>query len=117
MVVRDRTGRKRYILFVVRSPKEVSREMIGILNRAVSDHSRKGGGSLHPWLTVYNGKWGIVRCPHMEKTEVISLMTSMGSDIGGLDRVEISTVRTSGSIRKLGRLLDRIYSKGPAKGP
>ena len=118
MVVKDRVGRKRYILFVVNSQRELSRrEIIGVINRVVSDHSKKGGGVLHPWLTVYDGKWGIIRCPHTEKTELISLMTSTSESNSGSGEGFISTVRTSGSIRKLIQLLKDMESeKRPTSG-
>jgi len=117
MVVKDRVGRKRYILFAVNSQRDLSRgALIGIINRAVSEHIKKSGTILHPWLTIYNGKWGIIRCPHTEKTELISLLASIGNTERSSKRAFIATVKTSGSIKKLSDMVKEFESRDSKNG-
>ncbi len=90
MVVRDRVGRKRYI--VVLFPAEVSRREA---NRLLSERL-----SIPFRLTYHAGRGGIVLVKHTDKERAIEEMNA-----GGL-----RTVKTSGTIRKAKEILARVLS-------
>ncbi|MCD6330968.1 MAG: Rpp14/Pop5 family protein, partial [Thermoplasmata archaeon] len=45
---------------------------------------------------VYTGKYGIVRCGHLQKEEIIDLLNSLQNE-----KFRLKTLKTSGTIKKL----------------
>ena len=85
MTVRDKVGRNRYIAFVVTPPVPKARLLVAL----------KSSPGERPWLVVYDGSHGLVRCPHTAKDATIAFLNAL--------RVGTSVVRTtgtSGTIRK-----------------
>lgn len=81
--------RKRYIVFRIHSPRELSRkEMIGIINRRGRIHR------VRITLTVFEGDRGIVLVSHRDKEKAIKAMNF--EDEG----LKVETVKTSGTIKK-----------------
>lgn len=87
-MIKDRVGRQRYILFSVQGDAS-RRDLI----RAINDASRSNGEP--PWLTVYTGTHGIVRCSHTRKDETIRLLNDITNDFS------VTTLQTSGTIKTL----------------
>ena len=86
MVVRERTGRKRYILFSHnKSRREILKDMNGI------------------YLAFYSKNYGIVRCRHTQKEKVIQQLRERG----------YKTLKTSGTIKKLKKYMEEISKSSP----
>lgn len=100
MVVKDRVGRPRYIVFEVEPDGLERRDMIRALNEA----SSRAGIRPSPRLTVFDGQKGIVRCNHREAGDVKHLLMGI-MQIGGTD-VTVRTLVTSGTVRKAKEYLD-----------
>lgn len=83
MVVKEIVGRHRYILFYTNEmgKNEIVRRI------------KKYGDSIK--LAFYNGKYCIVKIPHKEKEQVIGFLRNVG----------IETIKTSGTIKKLKKLI------------
>jgi len=90
-MIKDRVGRQRYILFSVQGDA-TRRDVIRAINNAYRALRDDGEA---PWLTVYTGSLGIVRCRHTRKEETIRLLN------GTINDFTLSTLRTSGCIKKL----------------
>jgi RNase P/RNase MRP subunit POP5 len=95
--------RRRYILFEVEAPRNVERwELIKAIQRKASqlglDHYEEG----RPWLTAFQENRGILRCSHTDKDKAIELLTSI-TEVGddGELKVEVRTLKTSGTIKKV----------------
>ncbi|MFQ6107345.1 MAG: Rpp14/Pop5 family protein [Thermoplasmata archaeon] len=108
MVVRDKVGRKRYVVFCVDSESSLSHEDF---ERAMVSMFREKGvlRSVRPRLIDFDGRTGIMRCAHTGKEEVIGLLNRI-VDVKGTE-VRIETVKTSGTLRKA-----RTVVKGLASG-
>ena len=91
-MIKDKSGRQRYILFSVNGNASRT-DIIHALN---GFYQKKFGDTEVPWLTVYTGKYGIVKCKHVQKEKIINLMNS----IQGL-AFNLKTIKTSGTIKKL----------------
>ena len=92
--------RHRYIVFVIEAPRNVERwELIKEFQRRSSQLGLDGDES-RPWLTAFQDNRGILRCKHDEKDRAIEMLTGI-TEVGE-DRlkVTITTVVTSGTIRK-----------------
>lgn len=95
--------RRRYILFEVEAPRAVERwELIKALQKKASqmglDHHSDG----RPWLTAFNDNRGILRCSHTDRDKAIELLSSITA-VGENDelKVEVRTIKTSGTIKKV----------------
>jgi len=96
LTVRDKSGRHRYIGFTVECGFRPGREDI---SRALSEAGRIApGGPVQFNLTVFDGRRGIVKVPHLKKEAAIAALTSVTK--AGRDRyaVKVATVVTSGTI-------------------
>lgn len=111
MVVKDKVGRKRYIVFRVepegettseaQAPIEISRgPMIGAIRWSVKANTKSPITSY--WLTVFENDYGILRCPHIEKEDAIRVLTAIRWIWQDDRRVEvkITTLGTSGTIKR-----------------
>jgi len=106
MVVRDKVGRKRYIVFSVATESALSHD--DFERAAVSLLREKGAlRTVRPKLIDFDGRAGILRCAHTGKDEAIGILNSMTSVTGA--RVRVETVKTSGTLRKA-----RAVAKGLA---
>jgi len=95
--------RRRYILFEVEAPRTVERwELIKALQKKASQMGLDQHDDGRPWLTAFNDNRGILRCSHTEKDSAIELLKSI-TQVGENDelRVEIRTIKTSGTIKKV----------------
>lgn len=59
----------------------------------------KDGKEINAFLTRFNGEYGIVRCSHIHKDNVIELLCSIKSI--SEESVDIKTLGTSGTIKAL----------------
>ncbi len=95
MVVGD--DRQRYIAFVIKGAKTDRRGMIDAIR---GQFSREEYDAIEPWLTVFEGDRGIVRCNHTGKDKAIEILNRIEISGG-----EVRTVVTSGSIKKAKKVL------------
>jgi len=95
LTVRDRTGRTRYIGFVLESSRRVSREDVV---RELEDKLRRQGGRGPVQLTVFDGSRGILKVSHRLKVESIMLLDSLRTAGRDQTPVRVRTVVTSGTI-------------------
>ncbi len=86
MVVKEKIGRQRYILFIVNGIKKER------LYDILKERKLK--------LSFYDGKYGIVKCKHIEKEETIDFLNKKG----------LKTIKTSGTIKKLKKLVSSSQS-------
>lgn len=100
MVVKDRVGRPRYIVFKLEPGGLERRDMI----RAINSVSSKVGIRPAPRLTVFDGTKGILKCDHREASEVREMLQGI-KEIGG-GGAKVVAVRTSGTLRKAKEYLD-----------
>lgn len=89
MVVKDRRGRRRYIIFRVEG-EDIDRRCLLHLLR----HTFPRAEEIK--LIQFDGKLGIVRCPHLRQQEVIERLNSIAN--GG---VKITALRSSGTLKSL----------------
>jgi RNase P/RNase MRP subunit POP5 len=91
-MIKDKIGRRRYILFSVKG--KVSRpELIRAIN---NQYQIAYCNDNVPWLTVFTGYKGIVRCRHSQQAGIINLLNSIVTETFSL-----TTSKTSGTIKKL----------------
>lgn len=108
MVVRDKVGRKRYIVFRVDAERAISRrdfEQALLL----SFRSRRSLQSVRPKLIHFDGKAGILRCLHKGKERAIEILTAT-TRVADTD-VKVETVKTSGTIRKARTVVNDLASE------
>jgi len=99
MSSKARRDKKRYIAFRIEAPREITRkEFIGAIRQGVPE--KETWEQMKPWLTVFEGNFGILRCFYLSKDEAIHLLNSITHI--GRERVPVSvtTLGTSGSIKK-----------------
>lgn len=119
MVVKDRIGRRRYIVFRVQAPRELSRrEMVRAVRRSVYRRGPDAIEQIKPWLIMFEKctsalndyahgaptrkgveYFGILRCTHTTKQEAIDSLNSINSVGREKTKVRVETLRTSGTIR------------------
>jgi RNase P/RNase MRP subunit POP5 len=100
MVVKDKVGRSRYIVFEIEPAGFERRDVIRALNSA----SERSGLRPSPRLTIFDGRMGIVKVTHKEQAKVRALLPKI-SEIGG-SKVKVRTVVTSGTLRKAKEYLE-----------
>ena len=96
MVVKDKKGRKRYILFTI---EDIERKD---LIKAIKDDYLKLR------LIFYNRRYGIVRCKHTDKDRAIDFLTNLV-----IKNHKIKTLKTSGTIKKLKNYVKSISLSEP----
>jgi len=92
-MIKEKAGRQRYILFSV-SGNASRKDIIHSINNS---YRKKYNDEDMPWLTVYEKNYGIVRCKHTKKEEIIDLLNSVEAN----NKFSIKTLKTSGTIKKL----------------
>ncbi len=95
MVVGD--DRQRYISFIIEGA-ETDRK--GMINSIREKFSRKEYEEIEPWLTVFEGDKGIVRCNHIGKERAVEIINEIEIDNGN-----VKTIITSGTIKKAKKAL------------
>lgn len=98
MVVRNRTGRRRYVLFELLGAEVEWRDVVDAFREA-----KMRGLNLH--LISFDGRYGIVRCPHLQKEEAIDYLRSIQRMRG--TSVKVITHLTSGTIKSTKRKAER----------
>jgi RNase P/RNase MRP subunit POP5 len=94
-VVKDRVGRHRYVVFRVEGGEDLEMgDVIGGLREAFASYPQEA----RPWLVLWRGGKGVVRCAHVRKDDVIHVLRSIRR-IGGRE-VRVETLGTSGTVRK-----------------
>lgn len=108
MVVRDKVGRKRYIVFRVDAERAISRRDF---EQAIISSFRVKGTfqSVRPKLIGFDGKAGILRCLHTGKERAIEILTAT-TRVADKD-VKVETVKTSGTIRKARAVVNDLASE------
>ena len=84
MVIKERIGRKRYILFL--NEGKSKNEILNLIDGRA-------------YLAFYSKNFAIVRCKHTEKDKIIAYLKSMG----------FKTIKTSGTIKKLKKYINSFY--------
>lgn len=105
MVVKEKVGRKRYILFRLESATISRKEFARALEKCI-EGSMSGEGMEGLRLILLNGGKGILMCPHSRKDNVIAVLNGMQS--AGM---KVQTIRTSGTIRKLKEIIEQETCK------
>ncbi len=109
MVVKDKVGRKRYILVGI-TPSGINRShLIHHINRSFGAYRRSERlpwEAEPPWLTVLEPDYAIFKCRHLDKELMVGFLN--GLEVPGGDRGEWSrgrsrlrVIRVSGTIKKL----------------
>jgi len=89
--------RSRYVAFAVRGGEPVGRaDVLEILRTAAAS-----AGGERPWLVLWEGDRGLVRCAHTAKETTIALLRGI-SEVGGRT-VAVETLGTSGTVRRARR--------------
>ncbi|NYT11737.1 MAG: hypothetical protein GKC03_04200 [Methanomassiliicoccales archaeon] len=94
MVVKDKRGRRRYIAFVLTQGGPITKSGLITLLREASREYRIE----EPRVIEFDGTKGIVRCGHLLKEETLAIL---GSFSERKDGIEVKTLSTSGTLRKL----------------
>jgi RNase P/RNase MRP subunit POP5 len=100
MVVKDRVGRTRYMVFEIEPGGFTRRDFIRALNSA----SDAMGLRPSPRLTVFDGRMGILKLTHTRQDDVRDLLPSI-TEVAGM-QVKVRSVRTSGTLRKAKEYLE-----------
>ena len=101
MVVKDKVGRRRYIVFHIETEhsepfgrNEVIYAIKGSLRRLGLDPEH-----VKPWLTVFANNYGILRCAHTAKDDAIECLRAIRTLGRGRHAVVVHTLGTSGTIK------------------
>jgi len=92
-MVKEKTGRNRYILFQVIKGQASRHQLNEHFNQSLQ------GGV--PRLTLYDGIHGIVKCQHYQKDDLITLLESLDWAGNRSNKIKIKTLMTSGTIKTL----------------
>ena len=84
--------KQRYIAFVIEGSSTDRKDMI---NKIMNNFSYNEYQEISPWLTVFTGDKGIIRCNHDKKDEAVKILNSIKISEG-----EVKTITTSGTIKK-----------------
>ena len=94
MVVKDKRGRRRYIAFALSQGGPITKSgLVTLLREASREREIE-----EPRVIQFDGVKGIVRCSHLLKDETLDILGSLG---GRSDGIEVRTLSTSGTLRKL----------------
>ncbi len=91
-MIKDKVGRQRYILFSV----DGSATRTDVIHAINNFYRKTHDDEDVPWLTVYEKNYGIVRCKHTKKEDVINLLNSLK-----IKNDSVKTIKASGTIKKL----------------
>ncbi len=89
--------RQRYISFIIEGSETERR---GMINAIRSEFSRDEYENIKPWLTVFEGDKGIVRCKHTGKQRALEILNEIKIGDGN-----VKTIITTGTIKKAKKAL------------
>ncbi len=93
--------RQRYIGFVIEGGKTSRPNMISCLRKSINPDEYH---EIRPWLTIFDGEKGIIRCRQEGKERLIDILNSLKVEGGN-----VKTLITSGTIKKVKqRLFDNV---------
>ncbi|MEW6069453.1 MAG: Rpp14/Pop5 family protein [Candidatus Thermoplasmatota archaeon] len=98
MAVKDKIGRKRYIVFELIAPRPIRKEeVIRLIRRSFGKLIQE----IDPWLLKYRNNKGLLRCRHTKKGEAIKILSSITKI--NEEEIKIKTLGTSGTIKRASR--------------
>ena len=92
-MVKEKTGRHRYILFQIIKGQASRRQLNERLKQALQEPD--------PRLTLYNGIHGIVKCHHHQKNDLITFLQALDWVGNQSNKIKIKPITTSGTIKSL----------------
>jgi len=115
MTVKDKVGRKRYILVDTSTSSLQRGRLIHLVNKKFNRFSLRENlprESNPPWLTVLDSDYAIFKCWHREKATMVEFLEGLELTPGysGSDRVPpitLKVLKVSGTIKKLKKKIDR----------
>ena len=122
MVVKDKIGRKRYVVFKIHSDVNITkRDLVHALNnlrRSYNDHGGqkrcKGQNGQNgyegkqsmtpkltrwPWIIIVKNNFGLIQCHHKDKNRIIDILQSDILLDNNNQQLNIKTLGTTGTIR------------------
>ena len=114
MTVKDKVGRKRYILVNTSASTLQRGRLIHLVNRKFHRFSLRENlpmGSNPPWLTVLDQNYAIFKCQHRERMTMVEFMEGLELVPGNSERVKVPPVtlkvlKVSGTIKKLKKKIE-----------
>ena len=99
-----REYRKRYVAFRIQAYRAIERwEFIAALQDQAQRMDMSDEGLRRPWLTAFQDNRGILRCAHTDKEDAIKLLKKITEVGEERMKVEVQTIKTSGTIKKAKR--------------
>jgi len=92
-MVKEKTGRHRYILFHIIKGQASRRQL--------NEQFKKLPQEPDPRLTLYNGIYGIIKCHHYQKDDLIRLLENLDWVGNQSNKIKIKSITTSGTIKSL----------------
>ncbi len=92
-MVKEKTGRHRYILFQIIKGQASRRQLNEQFKQSLQDPV--------PRLTLYNGIHGIVKCHHYQKDDLITFLETLDWVANQSNKIKIKSIITSGTIKSL----------------
>jgi len=127
MVVKEKVGRKRYILVNISSDGLPRSSIIHEINREFNRYSRKRTDLPRdirpPWLTVLENRHAIFRCPHIHRDPVVEFLNNLSiarfsRDGRNGNRITCHVLKVSGTIKKLKVKIENLKkARGVHHGP
>ena len=93
--------KQRYIAFIIEGS---STDRKGMINKIRDNFSYDDYQDISPWLTVFTGDKGIVRCNHDKKKKAVDILSFIEINNG-----KVKTITTSGTIKKA---KERLFEDG-----
>jgi len=93
--------KQRYIAFIIEGSSTDRKSMIAYIRENFSYEEYQ---DISPWLTVFTGDKGIIRCDHDQKNKAVEILNSIKIDDGN-----VRTITTSGTIKKAKK---RLFEDG-----
>ena len=110
MVVKDKAGRRRYILVKVSrhglERGSLIHHVVRKFNRFVRKNKKVSRDIRPPWLTVFDNDYAIFKCSHVEKDTMVEFLDGLplppvlsNEGTGGSEFMRV--MKVSGTIKKL----------------
>lgn len=105
--------RYRYVAFRVHAPTDAHPDRDEMIQAIQSTADRQDLRSIEPWLTRFNGEYGILRCLRGHEKPAARLLESVKEAGADGKRVRIEPLSTSGTIAGLQRKVLRDVRLDP----
>ena len=92
-MVKEKTGRHRYILFHITKGQTSRRHLNERLKQSVQGPD--------PRLTIYDGIYGIIKCHHYQKDGLRTFLETLDWVDNQSNKIKIKPIATSGTIKSL----------------